>query len=310
MSVALAIAFPSSARRAVLAGVAPGEAGAPVRQALASSPGIVVRDVAPEQERRALREGIVNIVIVPTSPPTYRFDPDREEGRVARVVVDDALKRAGGRADPWQAHDEPQRVAGSRYIDWLIPGLVGMGIMTNGMWAIAFGIVQARIRKLLKRMVAGPMRKWHFLLSQVLARLLFLAPEVAAPLVFAALALGMPVNGSIAAIVTVSLIGALSFGALGLLLGSRPRTLEGISGLMNLAMLPMWILSGVFFSSANFPDAIQPVVQALPLTALIDALRAIVLDGASLAAVRQELMQLAVWGVIPFAIALRVFSWR
>lgn len=309
-SLALAIAFPSRADRDILVGIEPGQSGADVRAALGGAAGISIREVSRDEELRALREGVVHIVVVPTNPPTYRFDPAREESRLARAVVDEALKRAAGRGDPWHAREEAQAVAGSRYIDWFIPGLIAMGIMTNGMWSIGFGIVQARVRKLLKRIVASPMRKREFLLAQMLARLLFLAPEVLVPLVFAAAAFGMPINGDVATIATVTLIGALSFAALGLLLSCRARTFEALSGLMNLVMLPMWILSGVFFSAANFPDAFQPVIQALPLTALIDALRAVILDAASLARIRNELLLLVGWGVVPFFVALRFFSWR
>jgi ABC-2 type transport system permease protein len=310
MTVVMAMAFPSRGARPVMVGVADGESAMPVRQALAAVPGITVRDVPPGGEQRALREGVVHIIVVPTTPPTYRFDADRDESRTARLVVDDALKRIGGRVDPWTAHEDPVKVPGSRYIDWLIPGMVGMGLMSNGMWGVGFSIVQARMRKLLKRMVASPMRKSEYLLAQLLARLLFLAPEVAVPLGFGLLAFGMPIHGSFGAITVVSLIGSMAFGAFGLLLGSRARTFEGVSGLMNLAMLPMWLLSGVFFSSSNFPDAVQPVIQALPLTALVDALRAVVLEGATLQAVRGELLLLFAWTVVPFAVALRIFKWR
>ena len=310
MSVALALAFPSRAERPIQVGLEAGASADSVRSALARTAGIELRDLSPRDESRALREGVVSIVVVPTTPPTYRFDPAREESRLARAVVDDALKRAAGRTDPWTAREEPQQVAGSRYIDWFIPGLIGMGIMTNGMWGIAFGIVQSRMRKLLKRMVASPMKRSEFLLAQVFARLIFLPAEVLVPLVFAVLVFGMPVNGNPLAIAAVVLAGAFSFGALGLLMATRVRTIEAISGLMNLVMLPMWIVSGVFFSSANFPAAIQPAIQALPLTALIDALRAVILDGASLAAVGSELVVLAVWGVVPFFAALKLFSWK
>jgi ABC-type multidrug transport system permease subunit len=182
--------------------------------------------------------------------------------------------------------------------------------MSNSMWGIGFGIVQARMRKLLKRMIASPMRKREYLLAQLIARLAFLPAEVLVPLLFAVIAFGMPVNGSVGAIVATTLVGTLSFGAIGLLLATRARTIEAISGLMNLVMLPMWILSGVFFSSANFPDAVQPIIHALPLTAQIDALRAIILDGATLADVRSELAVLGVWGVVPFFAALHLFSWK
>ena len=308
VSLALALAFPSRAERDIVVGLYPGTSS--LRETLARSNGLTVRDVRPEEERRALREGTVNIVVIPTMPPTYRFDPAREESRYARAAVDEALKRAAGRTDPWTARDEPQLIPGSRYIDWFIPGLIGMGIMTNGMWSIAFGIVQSRMRKLLKRMVASPMRRRDYLLAQLFARLAFLPVEVLVPLLFGVIAFGMPISGNVGTITAVALVGALSFGALGLLMATRVRTIEAISGLMNLVMLPMWILSGVFFSSSNFPEAFQSVIHVLPLTAFIDALRAVILDGASLGAVSSDLLLLTAWGVVPFFLALRLFSWR
>lgn len=310
MSLALAIAFPSTADNPVLVGVAPGEGSAALRAALTRAAGLVLKDVPPDDEARALREGEVQLVVRATTPPTYVFDPARSESRTARLVVDDVLKTAAGREDPWSARQEPLAIAGSRYIDWLIPALIGINVMGNSIWGIGFSIVQARLRKLLKRMVASPMRKSEFLLAQILARMLFLAPEVAAPLLFGVLAFGLPVHGSLAAIIVVSIVGALGFGGVGLLLASRARTIEAISGLANFVMLPMWILSGVFFSSANFPDAAQPFIHALPLTALIDALRAVILEGATLGDVRSELQLMAVWAIVPFAIALRIFRWR
>lgn len=308
MSVAMAIAFPSKGAQPVRVGVAPG-AGA-LRETLAKDAGITLRDVAAGGELRALREGEVDVIVEPGDPPTYRFDPGREESRSARLVVDNTLKRAAGRADPWMAREDPVQVAGSRYVDWLIPGIVCLGIMNNGMWSIGFMTVQARLRKLLKRLAASPMKKREFLLAQLLARLIFLGPEVAVPLIFGVLAFGMPVNGSVLNIVIVALIGAIMFGAVGLLLGSRVRTFEAINGLMNLVTVPMWVLSGVFFSSSNFPSFAQPLIKVLPLTALIDAMRGVVLEGASLGAIRIELMILIAWTVASFAITLRIFKWR
>jgi ABC-type multidrug transport system permease subunit len=310
MSVVMAAAFPSRNTQPVPVGIAEGPESGAVRTALANAPGVVIREVPPGGEERALREGEVHLIVIATRPPAYQFDLARAESRTARLVVDDALKRAEGRVDPWVAREVPVDVPGSRYIDWLIPGMVAMGIMSNGMWGIGFAIVQARMRKLLKRLVASPMSRREYLMAQLLARLLFLAPEVAIPIGFGVLAFGMPVHGSVAAIAIVTLVGSLAFGALGLLLGSRARTFEAVSGLMNLAMLPMWLLSGVFFSASNFPPAVQPAIQALPLTALVDALRAVVLEGATVSAVRGELLLLGVWTIVPFALALRIFKWR
>jgi ABC-type multidrug transport system permease subunit len=310
MSVVMAVAFPASGSTPVLVGLAPGAESRAIRDALAAQPDIKVRELEPSDEERALREGEVHLVIVPTTPPTYRFDPGRVESRTARLLADDALKRGAGRADPWVAHEEPQQIPGSRYIDWLIPGLVGLGIMSTSMWGIGFSVAQSRMRKVLKLLVATPMRRRDYLGAQMLARMMFLAPEVTVPVVFGVFVLNMPMRGSIAALVVVSVIGAVAFGALGLFVASRARTFEAISGLMNVSMLPMWLLSGVFFSAANFPDSVQPFIQALPLTALNDALRAVILEGSSLGVIQAELWILLTWGVLSFAIALRLFRWR
>lgn len=310
MSVAMAMAFPSSSDTPALVGVRQGEGADSLIAILLASKAVTPRPVIAKAEERALREGDVDIVVVPGTPPTYKYDPARAESRAARLVVDDALKRAAGRTEPWTASEQLVSVAGSRYVDWLLPGLVGMGIIATSVWGIAFSIVQARMRKLLKRMVASPMRRSHYLLAQVLARMLFLLPEVAIPLLFGHYVIGMPMHGSIAALAFVSVAGALSTGGIGLLAASRAKTFEAISGMVNLIMLPMWIASGVFFSASRFPASVQPFVQALPLTALVDSLRAVILEGASLASIGGELAILAAWGIIPFVIALRIFRWR
>jgi ABC-2 type transport system permease protein len=310
MSVTMALAFPRGGTKPAIVGVEPGEGAAALRHVLSREPGIVLRDVPAGGETRALRQGEVHLLVVPAMPPVYRFDPARDESRVARLLVDDALKRAAGRTDPWVAREDPVEIPGSRYVDWLIPGIIGLSIMGTSMWGIGFAIVQARMRKLLKRLVASPMRKREYLLAQVAGRLVLLAPEAGVPLVFGVAVLGMPVRGSLFATATVCLAGALSFGGVGLLLASRARTFEAISGLMNLSTVPMWVVSGVFFSVSNFPQPMQPIIQALPLTALVDALRDVILEGADVGSVTRELAILAGWGIGGFVIALRIFRWR
>jgi ABC-type multidrug transport system permease subunit len=310
MSVAMSIAFPASGGQTVRVGVAAGHESAEIRRTLSSDKEIVVRELPPGDELRALRNGDIHLIVVAGNPPTYRLDPMRNESKLARLVVDNALKRASGRTDPWSAREDLIEVPGSRYVDWLIPGIISLGIMNNGLWSIGFMTVQARLRKLLKRLAASPMRKRDYLVAPVIARLVVLGPEVAVPLLFGAIAFGMPVQGSIASIALVVTIGALMWGAIGLLMGSRARTFEAASGLMNLVSVPMWVLSGVFFSASNFPDVVQPFIQALPLTALVDALRAVVLEGVSLAGVWHELAIMTSWTVVPFALALQIFKWR
>jgi hypothetical protein len=215
MSIAMAVAFPAGGNRPAFVAIEPGEGAAAIGQVLAAAPGITIRAVRPGDEERALREGEVHLLIVPTAPPTYRFDGARDESRIARLLVDDALKRAAGRTDPFSAREEPVQVPGSRYVDWLIPGIVGMNIMGTSMWGIGFGIVTARGRKILKRLAASSMRRHQYLLAQIGGRLVFLAPEAGVPFLFGAFVLGLPIRGSIAAISIVSLVGALAFGGIG-----------------------------------------------------------------------------------------------
>jgi ABC-2 type transport system permease protein len=310
MSVALAVAFPGQESRPALVGIAAGPGAGGLRTALTGRDRIVLREVPGGEDLRVIRDGEVDVIVVPGDPPTYRFDPDRAEGRVARLVVDNALKQAAGRTEPWVAREDPIVVPGSRYIDWLIPGLLGMNIMSTGMWGIGFSIVQARLRKLLKRLAASPMRRSDYLVAQMLARLAFLAPEAIVPLAFGALALGMPIRGSTVSIGVVCLSGAMTFTGIGLLAASRAKTIEAISGLLNITMLPMWVLCGVFFAAANFPPVVQPAIQALPLTALNDALRAVILEGATLPQVASELAIMGIWAVTSFVLALKLFRWR
>ena len=185
-----------------------------------------------------------------------------------------------------------------------------MNIMGTGMWSIGFSVVFARTRRVLKRLAATPMARRDYLLAQMLARLVFLAVEAGGLIGFAVLAFSVPVKGALGTLAAVLLIGASAFSGLGLLVASRARTIEAASGWMNFVMLPMWVVSGVFFSSAHFPAATQPFIHALPLTALNDALRAVMLDGATAAAIARELAILGAWAAACFAVALRTFRWQ
>ncbi len=310
LALALGIAFRTPPESTVAVGVETGAGAAELVDALSAHAGVEVVSVAPGAAATALRDGLALVVVAPGHPPTYRFDPTRPESRLARRTVDDLLQRAAGRKDVWTGRDETVAAPGSRYIDWLIPGLLGMNIMGTGMWGIGFTLVVQRARKLLKRMIATPMRRPHYLGSLVMARLVLLGIEVAALVGFARLIFGVPIEGSPASLAAVALLGAMTFGGIGLLTASRARTVEGVSGIMNVVMLPMWICSGVFFAASNFPDPMQPFVQALPLTALVDALRGVMLDGDGLIASGPELLILAAWGGVSFGLALRIFRWR
>jgi ABC-type multidrug transport system permease subunit len=278
--------------------------------ALDADPDLDPRRLDADAARQALRRGRVVLVVEAGEPPVYAYDPAQPESRAARLAVDAALQRAAGRTDAFVAARRESTEPGTRYVDFLVPGLLGMNLMGTGMWGIAFSLVVARNGNLLKRLVAAPARKSHLLGAQILSRLLFLVPEAGVLLLFGWAVMDVPLRGSLALLALVSLLGAVSFAGIGLLTAARPRTIEGVSGIMNLVMVPMWIFSGIFFSTERFPGALQPFVQALPLTALNDALRGVMLEGASLAALGPELLLLAAWGAVSFALAVRTFRWQ
>jgi ABC-type multidrug transport system permease subunit len=240
----------------------------------------------------------------------YEFDPTRPDSRIARLEADDVVQAAAGRKAARATDERRVTERGSRYIDFLIPGLLGMNLMGTGMWGVGFSIVTARTRKLLKRLVATPMRKSDYLLAQILSRLVFLAFEVAVLVSFGWIAFGVAVRGSLLTLLLVCVIGAISFAGIGLLIASRARTVEAVSGLMNVVMMPMWLCSGVFFSSERFPDAAQPFIRLLPLTALNEALRAIILEARPLAQLTPQIAIMLGWGLSCFLVALKIFRWR
>ena len=309
LTIALGIAFRSRPPEPVRTAVEAGPGAEAVRATLAAGRDVTADVMAEGDARAALRTGRVSIVVVPGAPPTYRYDPTRPESRLARAVVDDLLQRAAGRADALPVADQRLTEPGARYVDFLVPGLVGMNIMSAGMWGIGWVIVEDRQKKLLRRMVATPMRRSEYLLSFVIVRVLFLLLEVPVLVGFGVVAFGVPLRGSLAALGAVSVLGALAFAGLGLLVASRAKNTQTASGLMNLVMMPMFVLSGVFFSVENFPGAFQPLVRVLPLTALNDGLRAVMNEGAGLVALWPKLALLLAVSLLSFASALKLFRW-
>jgi ABC-type multidrug transport system permease subunit len=310
LAAILALAFRSRPPDALPVAVVEGPSADARAAALAKAPEVTVRVLPEAEARQALARARVVLVVSADEIPAYEYDPTQTDSRTARLAVDAALQRAAGRTDVFTPRAAEVTEPGARYVDFLVPGLLGMNLMGTGMWGIGFSLVLARNGNLLKRLIAAPARRSHLLAAQLLSRMIFLVPEAGALLVFASLILGVPLRGSVLMLTVVSLLGALSFSGLGLLTAARPRTIEGVSGLMNLVMVPMWVFSGIFFSTERFPASIQPFVQALPLTALNDALRGVMLDGAGLAQLMPELALLVVWGAVSFALALKFFRWQ
>lgn len=263
--------------------------------------------------RQRLRTSKIDLIVAPMPGSTagyeYIFDGTRSESVLARSMADGVLLRAKNPNLPVAVENlvvEP----GGRYIDFLIPGLLGINLLGGGLFGVGFVAADMRVRKLLKRFQATPMRRSDFLLSLMLSRLVFTLVEITLLFGFAYLVFDTRVRGNVAALLVLITAGGASFAGLGLLVGCRARTLETASGLVNAIMLPMYVFSGVFFSSSRFPDEILPLIRILPLTALNDGMRAIMNDGASWEALSFPLVVLAIWGGLSFTLALRFFRWR
>jgi ABC-2 type transport system permease protein len=313
LAVALGVAFRNRPPEPVRAAVQEGPDAARLVEALAKSGQVRAELLSPVAAREALRTGRDAIVVVPGHDEvarTYQLDPTRPESRLARAVVDDVLQRADGRVDPTRVADQPLVEPGSRYIDFLVPGLLGFNLMSSGMWGIGYVIVEMRTRKLIKRLMATPMKKRDFLFAFAVMRGLFLLGELPLLIGFGWLAFDVGVKGSWLLLLAAATLGSLCFAGLGLLTAARAQNTQAANGLINLVQMPMMMCSGVFFSSDRFPAFLQPAIKVLPLTALNDALRAVMIDGSGLMTVARPLGIVAAWTIVSFAVALKIFRWR
>lgn len=312
LAVGLGVAFRSRAPERPHVGVLKSGATSGIVAPLQKDSSLIAEVMDDSAAARALRTGKVALLVRVTGPSSveYVFDPVRGDASSSKMIVDRAIQKAAGATDPVAVSERRVTERGSRYIDFVLPGLLGMNLMGSGIWGIGFAIVDQRGKKLLKRFMATPMSRAEYLASFMFSRLFFLVLEVVTLLGFGALIFKVPLRGSLLTLGGICLLAAMAFAGMGLLIASRARTTEGVSGLMNLVMLPMWIFSGVFFSSSNFPKMAQPVIKLLPLTAVNDALRANMLEGASLASVSGQMLIIAGWLLISFVAALKLFRWR
>jgi len=310
LALALGFAFREKPPDRIPVGVVAGPNAQQRLAALQKSKTLLPRIMNEQEARDALRRGKVSLLIEGTDTVVYRFDATRPDALGARNETDDVLQAAAGRRNVLAPREERVHEQGARYIDFLIPGLLGMNLMGTGMWSMGFTIANARMKKLLKRLVATPMRKTDYLLAMFLSRLIWLLLEVSVLVAFGWIVFGVRVNGSLAVLAILCIVGGYAFSGIGLLTASRAKTIEAVSGLMNLIMMPMWLCSGVFFSYERFPDSVKPFIRVLPLTLLNDALRAVVNDAAGLPQISRQLGLLAVWGIVTFIIGLKIFRWQ
>lgn len=315
MMIALGLAFRSEPMEAISIVVQDGEGSTTLKETLSASRNLIVSTGSESECRQQLRAGQSELIVA-ADPGAgqvgcrFVFDPTRPGSVHARDVVNDVLQRAAGRTDPVATTDVAVTEPGSRYIDFLVPGLIGMGLMGGGVWGVGFAIVDMRIRQVLKRFLGTPMKKSHFVAAMMFSRMVFMIPEIIIVLLVSRFVFGVVNHGSYFSVMLLIALGAFEFAGIGLLIASRAKTLEAVSGLMNLAMVPMWIGSGIFFSSKRFPQFVQPVIELLPLTPLIGALRHVMQEGAGVMQIVPELSLIALWGAITFVVAIRIFRWE
>ncbi|HEX2656728.1 MAG TPA: ABC transporter permease, partial [Polyangia bacterium] len=280
ITVALGMAFREQGPPRSVIALVDGPRAAALRDALAAEPSVAAEIMPAEQAAARLRAARVLLVVDGgtdlAGPIVYRFDPSRPDALAARRAIDDTLQRQAGRKPVLPTRDETAVARGGRYVDWMVPGLLGMQLLSGALWGTAWTIVNARQRKLLKRLAATPMKRGHFLLSFRLAGLLFVPLQVVLLFAFARLAFGVRIQGNLLSVLGLSLFGSWSFAGLGLLCAARAENTETANGLVNLVTMPMFILCGVFFSSAKFPGLLQPLIRLLPLSAFNEALRHVV----------------------------------
>lgn len=310
MAIGLGMAFrnrPAEPPRVAVVSTAP----PPLVRALLDSERVAARAMSAEDARAALATAKIDLVVDHDGQKlTFRFDPTQERAPLARLIVKDELERASGRTDRLSVTDVKMTEPGSRYIDFLLPGLIGLNLMGSSMWGVGYNLVVARKRRLLRRYAVTPMRRSHFLLSYVISRCIFLALELSLLIAFGGLVFGTVVRGSYLAVVLVSLLAAASFAGISLIIGARVENLESANGWMNFVQLPMWVLSGAFFAYERFPEWLHAPIRMLPLTAVNDALRRIFNEGASLFSCWPELTVLGVWCAVGFGISVRYFRWQ
>lgn len=309
-SIALGIAFQEPGTGPIKVALAHGPGELELAQRLAAPPLRVERSEA-EQAYKDLESGLVSAVVVPGEHYAQLvLNPTQSDTPLVRCLTRGALEKGTAAPAAFQIQERLQASNGARYIDFLIPGLIGFGLLSFSLWGMGFSIVQMRTGKLLRRLLASPVRRSDVLLSFVVSRLALAPVEVGVLALFGHFLFKVPVRGSWVTLLAFALLGAFCFAGLSLLTFSRAQNAETAGGLGNLVQMPMLILSGVFFSSSHFPRWLKPVIDLLPLTVVNDGLRAIMTTGAGFTALLPSILLLGAWSVGSFGLALYWFRWE
>lgn len=258
----------------------------------------------------ALKRGVVNVIISEDGKePEYHFDPLNPDAQLSYLKLSEYFGEGRTVVSESTSDIRPLTLQGTRYIDFLIPGLLAMGIMMSTMWGLSYGMIEKRSKKLLRRMVATPMKKSYFLISFMTVRTLMNFLEAVLLIIFAWLVFGISIQGSIPALLALFIAGNIGFAGLAFIISSRTARTEIGNGLINVLVMPMMILSGIFFSYHNFPDMVIPIIKYMPLTLVADGMRSIFIEGAGLAQIAVPVIILTGGGSIFFLLGLKFFRW-
>lgn len=263
-----------------------------------------------EEATIALKRGRINVILeVKNKHIEYHFDPVNTDAQLTYRFLSNILDNNTPSTSEDEKYIKPLTVTGTRYIDFLIPGLVGMGLMMSSMWGLSYSIIEKRSKKLLRRMVATPMKKSYFLISLITVRTAMNFIEALLLIVFAKIVFNISIEGSIPALLIFFIAANTAFAGLAIFISSRTAKTEIGNGLINVVVMPMMLLSGIFFSYHNFPDKLIPIIKKLPLTLVADGVRSIFIEGAGFPQIVMPFLILTIGGIILFGVGLKMFKW-
>lgn len=208
-------------------------------------------------------------------------------------------------------HWKKQTVTGKqiRYLDWVLPGILGMNMMFSCLFGVGYVIVRYRKNMVLKRLNATPVTAFEFLTAQIVSRMFIVMVISSAIFIGCNFIFDFYMLGSYRDLFIIACLGALSLISLGLFIASRSQSEELTGGLLNLATWPMMVLSGVWFSLEGSPELVQQIAWLLPLTHLVEGARSIMTEGASLFEIREHIIILAIMTVVFLGIGTLSFRW-
>jgi len=263
-----------------------------------------------EEAYKMLKKGTISLILEDHADDIkYHFDPANSEALSLYQNISNLFQYGINTYTASEAEIKPLTITGTRYIDFLIPGMLSMGIMMSCTWGISYTLIERRSKKLLRRMVATPMKKSNLLISLITARVIMNFLDASVLLLFAWLYFHIQIQGSILALLVLMLAGNMAFSGISILISSHTANPEIGNGIINAVVTPMMVVSGVFFSYHNFPDWSIPFIQYLPLTILADAVRSVFNEGFTLINVYIETIILSITGIVCFIAGLKIFKW-